>query len=182
MTLDSPLNYPPLKPESSIDLDFQYRLKLKTGDPGQKCTDCGLGYPDVQFGARRNTFGHFYFWRRCTGCHAAQVRSRRHAEKKHFGVANGIRDCKPPVGTPCDCCGEPMTHKGKRAMHFDHDHETDTFRGWLDKQCNTGIGQLGDTIQGLVKALLYLLRTTELTDTHREVLRDLKYKLDEIIN
>ncbi len=152
------------------------------GNPGQKCTECGLGYPDVQFGARRNTYGTKNFHPRCASCHAAQEKSRRHAAKKQFGFANGIRDCKPPEGTPCACCGEPMARKGMRVMNFDHDHETDTFRGWIHKHCNTGIGSLGDTIQGVVTALLYLIRTTELTDTHREVLRDLKYKLDEIIN
>ena len=49
-----------------------------------------------------------------------------------------------------------MTHKGKFAMQFDHDHTTDTFRGWLCKQCNVGIGQLGDDLEGVMRAVKYL--------------------------
>lgn len=41
-------------------------------------------------------------------------------------------------------------------MCFDHDPETHTFRGWLCQNCNTGIGKLGDNLEGLLEAVRYL--------------------------
>jgi len=57
----------------------------------------------------------------------------------------------PSLGTPCQCCG-----KTAERLVFDHDHQTDGFRGWLCYQCNTAIGNLGDNIEGLQKAINYL--------------------------
>lgn len=41
-------------------------------------------------------------------------------------------------------------------MQLDHDHETGMFRGWLCHRCNTGIGSLGDSAEGLENALRYV--------------------------
>jgi hypothetical protein len=30
------------------------------------------------------------------------------------------------------------------ALHFDHDHATEKFRGWLCKSCNNALGYVGD--------------------------------------
>jgi len=62
----------------------------------------------------------------------------------------------PPYEAPsvCECCGGPPipTH----ALAVDHCHRTGKFRGWLCQRCNTGIGMLGDTIEGLMLAVKYL--------------------------
>jgi hypothetical protein len=42
----------------------------------------------------------------------------------------------------------------------DHDHDTNEYRGILCHKCNTGIGMLGDTIEGIEKAYEYLNRKT----------------------
>lgn len=39
---------------------------------------------------------------------------------------------------------------------LDHDHETGAGRGWLCSTCNSGLGKLGDTIEGLQRAIVYL--------------------------
>jgi len=39
----------------------------------------------------------------------------------------------------------------------DHDHLTGEFRGHICPLCNQGIGKLGDSVEGVMKALLYLL-------------------------
>jgi len=128
----------------------------KVGDP---CAKCGRSEPEVEFGKRRNSYGKYYRWNRCKECHTAIQRSRDKAARNKWGYStNAIRDNKPPEGTPCDCCGKPMTHKGKNAMHFDHDPKTNIFRGWLCKQCNTGIGLLGDDLEGLKTGIAYLER------------------------
>lgn len=53
----------------------------------------------------------------------------------------------------CAICGE------ERPLHVDHDHVTEEIRGLLCSTCNTGIGKLGDTVEGLQRAIGYLLRT-----------------------
>ena len=125
------------------------------------CAKCGKSSDEVEFGMRANSYGKMYLWHRCKECHSAIERGRLNAARKKWGKgSNKIRDNKPPIGTPCDCCGRPMTHSGKDAMHFDHDHKTEEFRGWLCKQCNVGIGHLGDDLEGVLKAVRYLTNTT----------------------
>lgn len=65
---------------------------------------------------------------------------------------------KPALPHACDCCGDVITDN--QMLHFDHDHITGTFRGWVCRRCNTGIGNLGDTIEGLQNAIEYLKRTS----------------------
>jgi hypothetical protein len=45
-------------------------------------------------------------------------------------------------------------------MNIDHDHKTGQVRGLLCSGCNTGLGHLGDDIQGLKRALEYLENPT----------------------
>ena len=64
-----------------------------------------------------------------------------------------LKKSAPPPSSHCDCCGVLLTKPC-----LDHDHNTLEFRGWLCYSCNTGIGKLGDTIEGLEKGLSYLKR------------------------
>jgi len=50
----------------------------------------------------------------------------------------------------CKICGV------QKALHVDHCHETGVVRGLLCMDCNTGLGKLGDNLEGLRKALHYL--------------------------
>lgn len=43
--------------------------------------------------------------------------------------------------------------KDKKAVDVDHCHETGRVRGLLCRGCNVGLGQLGDNINGLLKAI-----------------------------
>lgn len=60
---------------------------------------------------------------------------------------------RPPIGVPCQNCG-----KQNEKLVFDHCHETGAFRGWLCYQCNSAIGNLGDNLKGLRRAVKYLKR------------------------
>lgn len=62
---------------------------------------------------------------------------------------------KPKEAIPCYNC-DRMTEPNK--LMLDHCHETHVFRGWLCRDCNTGIGKLGDTAQGIAKALVYTFK------------------------
>lgn len=58
----------------------------------------------------------------------------------------------------CAICFKPIELL-RRRMNIDHDHKTNKIRGILCSGCNTGLGHLGDNIEGLKKALYYLENT-----------------------
>lgn len=58
-------------------------------------------------------------------------------------------------GGGCAICEKPID-KLRRRMNVDHCHETNQVRGILCSGCNTGLGHLGDNIEGLQKAIGYL--------------------------
>lgn len=59
-----------------------------------------------------------------------------------------------PAPDRCECCGKTCN----RHLALDHCHTTGRFRGWLCFACNSGLGKLGDTAEGLRCALRYLER------------------------
>ena len=63
---------------------------------------------------------------------------------------------KPPY---CELCGKASKN---RSLALDHCHVSNKFRGWLCADCNTGIGKLGDNVEGLEKAIRYLKGQIEL--------------------
>ena len=58
----------------------------------------------------------------------------------------------------CECCGSTDR------LCYDHDHDTMKHRGVLCHKCNTGIGLLGDNLDGLEQALKYLRKHYVSTD------------------
>jgi DNA-directed RNA polymerase subunit RPC12/RpoP len=61
-------------------------------------------------------------------------------------------------GGGCAICSKPIEEL-RRRMNIDHDHKNGKVRGILCSGCNTGLGHLGDNIEGLKKALYYLENT-----------------------
>lgn len=58
----------------------------------------------------------------------------------------------------CAICAKPPTD---RNLAVDHCHTTGMIRGLLCIPCNTGLGKLGDSVEGLERALAYLRRAEE---------------------
>lgn len=54
----------------------------------------------------------------------------------------------------CAICNQPPV--GKAKLCVDHDHQTGAVRGLLCMKCNIALGRLGDSIEGLRRALAYL--------------------------
>ena len=80
-------------------------------------------------------------------------RTCRSCERENARILYKIKKENPKKkNETCHCCG-----KGGRLV-CDHDHITNEYRGWLCEACNTGIGKLGDDIEGLKRALAYLER------------------------
>ena len=71
--------------------------------------------------------------------------------RKQSKLRAKLHKTAPPKPEFCECCGSiPLK------WCLDHDHKTNTFRGWICDKCNTGIGKLGDNISGLENAVRYL--------------------------
>ena len=69
------------------------------------------------------------------------------------------KENKYPKEPTCECCGiEPEKYD---KLQLDHCHTTNTFRGWVCRSCNLGLGQLGDNLKGVEKALAYLRKHNE---------------------
>lgn len=56
------------------------------------------------------------------------------------------------MGGKCEIC------ESTDRLVADHDHDTDEFRGTLCSNCNAGIGLLGDNLERVQRAALYLER------------------------
>lgn len=137
-----------------------------------KCSVCGIVKDNTEFpyyGAQFYNKGESHPWTgkrkrvntNCFDCTSKKSKERTAIRKKFKGI-------KPPeFGTPCECCGKPVYASkqdvpegvnGTWVWQLDHCHETGDFRGWLCKQCNTGMGNLGDTLESIEKAKAYIIR------------------------
>jgi len=88
--------------------------------------------------------------------------------KKETKIRNKIRKKAPPVSNNCECCHKLFTEKNSERL--DHCKKTKKFRGWACDKCNTGIGQLGDTIEGVLNALNYLLLRSDIRSDELPIL------------
>jgi Recombination endonuclease VII len=66
----------------------------------------------------------------------------------------GLPEPTRPEPAMCEVCAWPRTEA--QSLCLDHDHVTGQFRGWLCRNCNLGIGSLGDDLASLRRAVAYL--------------------------
>lgn len=84
-----------------------------------------------------------------------QEQGRRHALKKKFGLTLEEYDEMFAVqGGACAIC--ESKRKTSRRLAVDHCHQTGRVRGLLCSRCNTGLGQFGDSLEGLIAAVSYM--------------------------
>ena len=106
------------------------------------CRRCGEFHPADHFKiTSRKLSGKVYYKSTCAFCVAEESITTRSLRKLH----------QPPV--ECECCGRVSR------LFVDHNHATGGFCGYLCQQCNVGLGNLGDSEAGLLRALSYLQRT-----------------------
>lgn len=95
---------------------------------------------------------------------AKQAYRREWGQRNRLKLKDYMRDWqgypKPtrPMPERCENCDGPPNGRGN-GFYLDHDHTTGRFRGWLCSTCNSGIGKLGDSIEGVRRALAYLERS-----------------------
>ena len=109
----------------------------------KKCISCHQEKIDEDFEISSTTITKIHRKKVCKVCRKS-IRKFEKQLQKIYGKTK-------PLGTPCDCCGRTDIQ-----LSLDHCHTLGTFRGWLCQQCNVSIGGLGDNIEGLEKAFLYL--------------------------
>lgn len=63
-----------------------------------------------------------------------------------------LRKKAPVKPKCCDIC------KKEKPLNLDHCRKIKKIRGWLCTECNTGLGKLGDNVEGIVNTLNYLLK------------------------
>lgn len=70
--------------------------------------------------------------------------------------AHALRKREEAAGRPrpavCEACSAPSD----RPLHWDHDHETGLFRGWLCQHCNLALGHARDSEWRLFALIAYL--------------------------
>ena len=112
----------------------------------RKCRLCRIEKPVSQFPKRSGSWPDT----RCTDC-----KNKYFKELKFLKSSTVVRE----MPENCECCGRKPDNNTN--LSFDHHYDsngTAYFRGWLCKQCNSGIGYLGDNLEGIKKAEKYLLR------------------------
>ena len=85
----------------------------------------------------------------------AYARANKEKLQAYSRAYRGLPEPTRPKPSLCELCG---ALPGKRGLLLDHCHDTGAFRGWLCDSCNLGLGKLGDTKAGLLRALEYLAR------------------------
>lgn len=109
----------------------------------RKCSNCKVYRQRSQFRSSAQCSDGLQSW--CALCEA------EYQEKMKYGMTYG--QAVERFGNACNLCGSV-----ERRLNIDHDHITGRVRGLLCSAHNTGIGLLGDTVDGLTAALAYLLK------------------------
>ena len=85
--------------------------------------------------------------------------------KKHSMSANVVWKKhnlpNPTEKTVCGMCGKTYEQNGNRVMFRDHCHKTDTPRGYLCHDCNTGLGKLGDDLEKIKERLTNYIKDAD---------------------
>jgi len=107
------------------------------------CNKCGETKPLAEGFYKNNTHGDGYF-SVCKRCNKDAKHRRKYAcTIDEYEGRMATSDC-------CEIC------ESTQNLCYDHDHVTMAFRGVLCRCCNQSIGKLGDTYEGVMRAIKYL--------------------------
>lgn len=99
----------------------------------------------------------------CLQCYREDKDHARDAYRKSVSPHQRLRNWKVknlPEPTReeqdfCEACGK-IPEGNKKRLSLDHCHTTGKFRGWLCYKCNSGLGFLGDNLEGVMNIVTYL--------------------------
>ena len=126
------------------------------------CTDCKIEKSNSNFMFYKNRVNPqtklcLYVNKKCSDCRKKYLVHKKQSTD-NIKELNIIRP-KPSIENPypCDCCNKQIVTT--KTIQLDHCHKSGLFRGWLCKECNISLGNLGDDISGLIRAIKYMNRT-----------------------
>jgi len=139
-TLPSPNRKKKYKHHENVHYRGEIKFVGKATDT-YECRTCHRILPSIAFtSASIRSDGAYYLQGRCRECHTKIWREQREVRKK-----------APPKPERCECC-----HIKPKMFHLDHIHGTTIIRGWLCSACNSAIGKLGDDLEGLLQAAIFV--------------------------
>lgn len=135
-------------------------VRKRTCAPVNECQVCGALTANVKYCSRLCTSKAQI---KSADWHAERIKAARKranegrkaiAGKSH-GLTRAQRKALFDIGDgQCALCGE------REARVIDHCHETGQVRGLLCHKCNMGLGALGDNVQGLLRGVQYLQKSS----------------------
>lgn len=114
-----------------------------------KCKDCRAAYQREYHKANREERLKVQRMRYLENREDVLEQQKYYSIQKKYGLSKDEYD-ELMHGASCGICGKLDD------LCIDHDHNTGEIRGVLCRQCNQGIGLLGDSYEGLIKAMEYL--------------------------
>jgi hypothetical protein len=121
----------------------------------KKCTKCGVEKPLSSY--HKQKLGKSGLRANCKAC--SNIYANANWEKYHYkqyGISLAIKQkLLENQGNKCAICKKQLIKKFDICV--DHCHKTKIIRGILCRKCNSALGQFGDSIQGLTKAIEYIL-------------------------
>lgn len=118
-----------------------------------KCSQCDGFHIYTAASLRNNSFT-----RKCTEYKTYNYSGLTKKEihiRSHYGVTpeqhQALRELQ---NDSCAICNKDLEHE-----RIDHDHDSGDVRGLLCQGCNSGLGLLGDNVEGLKRAIAYLENT-----------------------
>ena len=135
---------------------FELEVLTKYVKDGIECNSCGITQPIENFGRY-----HAEIKRTCRSCKRNQRRTIYDLRKKN---------AYPDESYTCPICQrnlKEISKKGQKHLQswvLDHCHHTETFRGWICGNCNTGLGAFKDNIDRVRNAVSYLQKHEEKID------------------
>jgi hypothetical protein len=125
------------------------------------CTTCKIEKPNTEFKFYKNRVNPItglclYTNKKCKNCSKDYMIHKKKSvlEVKNQGIIRPIPSKANPY--KCDNCSKDIITT--KTLQLDHCHLTGKFRGWLCKECNISLGNLGDSISGLFRNVKYLIK------------------------
>jgi hypothetical protein len=136
-----------------------FRVRLDNGKRRPICNQC-WGNRCKRYNASRDpdhvrAYARAYYKKKIAGCPEYAARRRNAQVAKLYGLsADEYAGLKTRFKNVCGICGAspPLNHN----LQVDHCHITGRVRGLLCRSCNLGLGKLGDSVEGVERALAYL--------------------------